>query len=78
MAIRTHQREVENPDSVKVLLTAPTGTAAFYIARLTLHFAFSLPLRQTKMYQKLSDDKRNSIRIKLSEPNILILDEQTW
>ena len=75
MAIRTLQYEGENPDNVKVLLTAPTGTAAFNIGGHTLHSVFLLPLGQTKSYLKLSDEKRNTLRMKLQELEILIIDE---
>ena len=42
MALRTLQHEGDNPDAVRVLLSAPTGTAAFNIGGNTLHSAFLL------------------------------------
>ena len=32
------------PDAIKVLLTSPTGRAAFNIRGMTLHSAFALPV----------------------------------
>ena len=34
------------PDAIKVLLTAPTGKAAFNIRGMTLHSAFALPVTE--------------------------------
>ena len=63
MAIRTLKHEGSNPEAVRVLLTAPTGTAAFNIQASTLNSTFLLPLGQTKVYKKLSDQKRNTLRL---------------
>ena len=75
MAMRAFQAEGENPDDVRVLLTAPTGTAAHNIGGVTLHSAFLLPLGQTKSCATLSDDKRNTLRSKTSNLQLLIIDE---
>jgi hypothetical protein len=75
MALRKLYHEGENPDDVKVLLTAPTGTAAHNISGTTLHSAFLLPLGQAKSYIKLSDDKRNALRTKAGSLKMLIIDE---
>ncbi|XP_069109785.1 ATP-dependent DNA helicase PIF1-like [Argopecten irradians] len=66
---------MDSPDDLHVILAAPTGTAAHNISGVTLHAAFLLPLGQTKSYIKLSDDKRNSLRAKLKNLKILIIDE---
>ena len=65
--------EGEQPDLPKVLLLAPTGTAVFNIEGITIHSAFLLKIRSSKKkkkqnttYQPLSDEKRNSLRNKLS------------
>ncbi|KAK3094305.1 hypothetical protein FSP39_000082 [Pinctada imbricata] len=75
MAQRKLYHEGENPDDVKVLLSAPTGTAAHNISGTTLHSAFLLPLGQAKSYIKLSDDKRNALRTKAGTLKMLIIDE---
>ena len=54
MALRNLQCKGENPDKIKVLLTAPTGTAAHNISGTTLHSAFLWPLGQTKSFTKLN------------------------
>ena len=68
-------RHGDDPDDIPVLLTAPTGVAAFNINGITLHSAFLLPLGQTNCYKKLSDDKRNSLRNRFSNLQVLIIDE---
>lgn len=63
-------------DSIKVLLCAPSGKAAFLIGGVTLHTAFALPIQQFggKM-PELSHDTANTIREKLSDLKLLIIDE---
>ena len=75
MAMRALQAEGENPDDVRVLLTAPTVTATQNNGGVTLHSAFLLPLDQTKSFATLSDDKRNTLRSKTSNLQLLINDE---
>ena len=65
----------DNPNDVRVLLTAPTGTAAHNIGGVTLHSAILLPLGQTKSFVTLSDDKSNMLRSKTSNLQLLIIDE---
>nr|KAG5695115.1 hypothetical protein BaRGS_017214 [Batillaria attramentaria] len=40
-------RPGDSPDSLRVLLTAPTGKAAYNIRGITLHTAFCLPANQS-------------------------------
>jgi len=75
MAVRTLQVVGDNPDDVRVTLTAPTGSAAHNISGVTLHSAFLLPLGQTKSYIRLSDEKRNGMRAKAGKLQLLIIDE---
>jgi len=64
------------PDSVKVLLCAPTGKAAFNIGGMTLHTTFSLPVNQCKTDVKnLSPDLRNTLHSKLEDLKVVIIDE---
>lgn len=60
------------PDDVLVLLTAPTGVAAFNVNGMTLHSAFLL---EYSGFQSLSHDKVNTLRSKLSKLLLLIIDE---
>ena len=62
------------PDDVTVLLTAPTGVVSFNIQGMTLHSALLLPTSQFS-YQPLSQDKLNTLRTKLSNLQLLIIDE---
>ena len=61
---------MSEPDNVIVLLSAPTGVAAFNIGGMTT-------FRRSKFgeYQSLSHDKANTLRLKLSKLKILVIDE---
>ena len=62
--------------TVKVLLTAPTGKAAFNIHGMTLHSAFALPVTEFNgEMPNLSSDVCNTLRIKLSSLKVIIIDE---
>ena len=63
------------PDDVIVLLTAPTGVAAFNISGMTLHSALLLGTSKYTGFQPLSHDKLNSLRAKLSNLALIIIDE---
>ena len=63
------------PDDVIVLLTAPTGVAAFNIDGMTLHSALLLGRSKYSGFQPLSHDRLNSLRTKLSRLILLIVDE---
>ena len=52
----------EDPTKPKILLMAPTGTAAFNIGGLTVHSALQLPPKIDETYHKLSDSTRNGLR----------------
>jgi len=47
----------ENPDTLTVLLTAPTSVAAYTIGAATIHNTFSIGANVTLPYQPLSDEK---------------------
>ena len=68
-------KNLENPEEVKVLLTAPTGTAAFNIGGFTVHSALKIPRTATFMYQPLGNDGLNTLRSQLAGLQILIVDE---
>ena len=63
------------PDDVIVLLTAPTGVAAFNINGMTLHSAFLLGRNKYSGFQPLSHDRLNTLRSKLSHLVLVIIDE---
>ena len=55
------------PDDVSVLLTAPTGVAAFNINGMILHSALLLGGGKYTGFQPLSHDRLNTLRSKLSK-----------
>ena len=63
------------PDDVIVLLTAPTGVAAFNINGMTLHSAFLLGTSKYTGFQPLGHDKLNTLQTKLSNLALIIIDE---
>ena len=63
------------PDDVIVLLTAPTGVAAFSINGTTLHSSFLLGTGKYTGFQPLNHDRLNTLRSKLSKLTLVIIDE---
>ncbi|XP_006815908.1 uncharacterized protein LOC102803256, partial [Saccoglossus kowalevskii] len=74
-ATRILARSLPNPDDLSVLLTAPTGVAAFNIGGMTVHSALSIPVNAKLPYVPLGNDKINSVRCKLNTLQILVIDE---
>ena len=62
------------PEDVTVLLTAPTGVAAFNIQEMTVHSALLLGTSKFTT-QPPTQDKLNTLRTKLSNLQLLIIDE---
>ena len=58
-----------------MLLTAPTGVAAFNINGMTLHSALLLGRSKYSGFQPLSHERLNSLRSKLSRLMLVIIDE---
>lgn len=65
----------DNPDDLSVLFTAPTGAAAFNINKLTIHSALGIFKTLSADHAILSEDKKNSLRSKLKNLQILVIDE---
>ena len=63
------------PGDVTVLLTAPTGVAAFNINGMTLHSALLLGCSKYAGFQPLSHDRLNTLRSRLSRLMLVIIDE---
>ncbi len=63
------------PDDICVLLTAPTGIAAYNLNAATIHHTLSIGKHASLPYTPLGEDKLNSLRAKLSHLQILIIDE---
>ena len=64
-----------DPEKTKVLLTAPTGKAAYLIKGYTLHSAFCIPANQGFNYKPLTHDKLNTLRCQLGDLKVLFIDE---
>ena len=62
-------------DQPIVLITAPTGSAAFQIGRSTIHSAFLL---HDNYKSKPSWEKRSKMQLKLEHMMLSITDEITW
>ena len=65
------------PGDVIVLLTAPTGVAAFNISGMTLHSALLLGRTKFVGFQPLNKERLNTLRYKLSKLMLIIIDEVT-
>ncbi|XP_006820870.1 uncharacterized protein LOC100373785 [Saccoglossus kowalevskii] len=74
-ASRILARALPNPDDISVLLTAPTGVAAFNINAGTIHSTFSIAIDAKLPYQPLGEEKMNTLRSKMASLKILIIDE---
>ncbi len=66
---------MKNPDDVSVLITAPTGVAAFNVSGATVHSGLSIPTEMRLPYQPLGEEKISTLRSKLGQLQILIIDE---
>lgn len=62
---------------IPVVVTAPTGLAAFNVAGTTIHRTFALPVEHGKPadYTRLSQEQLNTIRHTLKGLKLLIIDE---
>ncbi|XP_061923815.1 uncharacterized protein LOC133663392 isoform X1 [Entelurus aequoreus] len=63
------------PDETCVLLTAPTGIAAYSLHAATIHHTFSIGIQVSLPYIPLGEDKINSLRAQFGHLQILIIDE---
>ncbi|XP_044598214.1 ATP-dependent DNA helicase PIF1-like, partial [Cotesia glomerata] len=72
-----NMNEIKDLDqSIKILLCAPTGKAAFGIKGATLHAAFILPYNQCSTeLTPLSSGSRNTLFAKLKDLSLIIIDE---
>ncbi|XP_063048465.1 uncharacterized protein LOC134442065 [Engraulis encrasicolus] len=74
-ATRLLSQLADNPEELTVLLTAPTGVAAYNINAATIHNTFSIGANAKLPYQPLGDEKVNRLRNKMRNLHILIIDE---
>ncbi|XP_055081793.1 uncharacterized protein LOC129456714 [Periophthalmus magnuspinnatus] len=64
-----------HPDNMSVLITAPTGMAAYNLNASTIHSAFSIGTDVTLPYIPLGEEKLNSLRAKYIDVKLVIIDE---
>ena len=64
-----------NQDKQRVLLCAPTGTAAYNMHGQTMHSTFGLPFDQVSSPVELSSHVSNSMYAKLCDVELIIIDE---
>jgi hypothetical protein len=68
--------EGENPDDCRIIVTAPTGKAAYNVEGSTNHTAFSIaPNRGFKTYRKPSYDTLNKLQTKYRNLKVVMIDE---
>lgn len=67
--------EGENPKDIRILLTAPTGKAAYNIGGATIHSAFKIPASQGFAYKPLDNDSLNTLCIKYRNLTVIMIDE---
>ncbi|CAJ1060221.1 uncharacterized protein LOC121898666 isoform X1 [Xyrichtys novacula] len=63
------------PDNISILLTAPTGIAAYNLHATTLHSTFSIGKDVRLPYVPIGEEKLNTLRMKYCDLQILIIDE---
>ncbi|KAA0701445.1 ATP-dependent DNA helicase PIF1 [Triplophysa tibetana] len=74
-AMRLLSTGCRQPDNICVLLTAPTGIAAYNLHAATIHNTFSIGIDVRLPYTPLGEDKLNCLRAKYNDLQILIIDE---
>ena len=74
-ADRLLSKTLQDPEGITVLLTALTGTAAFNIGGNTIHHTFALNKYLPFPYEPLHEQRLNSIRVRLQDLQILVIDE---
>ncbi|XP_061193261.1 uncharacterized protein LOC133201474 [Saccostrea echinata] len=72
---RILSKTLDTPNALSVLITAPTGTAAFNIGGMTLHSAFDISKNIKLPYTPLGENVLNSLRAKYEHLKLLIIDE---
>lgn len=75
MANKLFHKIRETPDDVIILKVAYTGKAALNINGQTIHSAFALKKNMKTQYQPLGENDLNTLRARLSNIQLLIIDE---
>ena len=67
--------EGQNPEHCRIIVCAFTGLAAYNVKGSTLHSAFGIEPNKKLSYKPLSDEKRNTMRVKYLYLSVVIIDE---
>ena len=67
--------EGDNPEHCKILICAPTGTAAHNVHGNTLHHAFNVLPNRNFTYQNMTPEKRNTYQVKYRDLSVVMIDE---
>ena len=70
-----NHRRSENPDSMKILLCAPTGKAAHNIGGSTIHSAFHIRASQGYNFKALDLQQLNTLRCRFHDLKMIFIDE---
>ena len=65
----------KDPTTLKILLLAPTGKAAFLIRGNTIHSALRIPIQQFSVYKALDCNTLNTLQVQLNDCNYVFIDE---
>ncbi|XP_037544180.1 ATP-dependent DNA helicase PIF1-like [Nematolebias whitei] len=65
----------QHPDNICVVLTAPTGIAAYNLKATTIHTTFCIGKDVRLPYTPLGEEKLNTLRAKYRDLQLLIIDE---
>ncbi|XP_063048589.1 uncharacterized protein LOC134442280 [Engraulis encrasicolus] len=74
-ASRLLRTDSGRPDDILILLTAPTGIAAYNLQASTIHSALAIGTAIKLPYTPLGEEKLNSLRSQLGNLQILVIDE---
>ena len=65
----------EDPQELRILLYAPSGSAAYNIGGLTIHKAFNIQANNKLEYKDLPSDQLNTLKVRYRKLSVLIIDE---
>ena len=69
------KKEGQNPEAPRIIISAPTGKAAYLVEGNTIHSILKILPSRGNNYIPLSDLHKDSIRIKFRNLNTIIIDE---
>lgn len=64
-----------DPGLLHIMLTAPTGKAAYLLRGNTLHLALKIPINQKLEFKSLDNDSLNTLRTQMASTKVIFIDE---